>query len=143
MENATKALLIAAAVLMAILIISLGLVVYNRASEAVGTAGDLTEQQSQQRNEKFRKYEGTNLSADVANAMLQTVFNHNLAQEDKRNIVRVFYGSEGIIDYVGDTDELDTSVYPKKFSNSKRYNIKCYYGENTKKVTIIDVTPSN
>ena len=35
MENATKALLIAAAVLIAILIISLGIVIYNQASETV------------------------------------------------------------------------------------------------------------
>ena len=35
MENATKALLIAAAVLIAILIISLGLVVYNSSAETV------------------------------------------------------------------------------------------------------------
>ena len=35
MENATKALLIAAAILVAILIISLGLVVYNMAAETV------------------------------------------------------------------------------------------------------------
>ena len=37
MENATKALLIAAAVLVAILIISLGLVVYNMAAETIGS----------------------------------------------------------------------------------------------------------
>ena len=56
MENAVKALLIAAAVLIAILIISLGLVVYNRASETVNSAGDLSEYQIQQFNEKFLKY---------------------------------------------------------------------------------------
>ena len=38
MENATKALLIAAAVLIAILIISLGLVVYNSSAETVKQA---------------------------------------------------------------------------------------------------------
>ena len=53
MENATKALLIAAAVLVAILIISLGLVVYNMASETVDNAGNLDEYQIQQFNEKF------------------------------------------------------------------------------------------
>ena len=41
MENATKALLIAAAVLVAILIISLGLVVYNIAAETVKGSANL------------------------------------------------------------------------------------------------------
>ena len=50
MENATKALLIAAAVLIAILIISLGIVVYNKASEAVTGAGDLSEYENLMRN---------------------------------------------------------------------------------------------
>lgn len=143
MENSIKALLIAAAVLIAILIISLGLVVYNRASETVGTTGDLAEQQTQQRNDKFMKYEGKNQSADVANAMLNTVFNHNATQEDKRDVVRVFFESEAIINYMEGTDEIDISTYPKKFPNGKRYDIKCYYGENTKKVTKIDVTLSH
>ena len=73
MENAVKALLIAAAVLIAILIISLGLVVYNRASETVNSAGDLSEYQIQQFNEKFLKYQGTSVSGTDVNALLQTV----------------------------------------------------------------------
>ena len=52
MENAVKALLIAAAVLIAILIISLGLVVYNKASETANNAGDLSEYEIQQHNER-------------------------------------------------------------------------------------------
>ena len=53
MENATKALLIAAAVLVAILVISLGIIIYQRASETVTGAGDLSEYQIQQVNEKY------------------------------------------------------------------------------------------
>ena len=43
MENATKALMIAAAVIVAILIISLGIGIFNMASEQVDNAGDLSE----------------------------------------------------------------------------------------------------
>ena len=56
MENATKALLIAAAVLVAILIISLGIGIFNMSSEQIDNAGDLTEYQVQTFNDKFRKY---------------------------------------------------------------------------------------
>ena len=71
MENATKALLIAAAVLVAILIISLGIGIFNMASEQVYNAGDLSEYQIQQFNEKFTKYEGENKSGSEVNAMLK------------------------------------------------------------------------
>ena len=51
MENATKALLIAAAVLVAILIISLGLVVYNMAAESVNNNSSLSAQEIQAFND--------------------------------------------------------------------------------------------
>ena len=65
MENATKALLIAAAVLIAILIISLGLVVYNSSAETVKQA-NLSQQEVQAAN------------GSEVNAMLNTVLNANV-----------------------------------------------------------------
>ena len=76
MENATKALLIAAAVLIAILIISLGLVVYNSSAETVNSA-NLSQQEVQSSNEKFVRYEGTHKRGSEVNAMLQTVLSAN------------------------------------------------------------------
>ena len=77
MENATKALLIAAAVLVAILIISLGLAVYNKASNATDSA-DLSSTEIQAQNEKFLRYEGTNKRGSEVNALLETVLNSYL-----------------------------------------------------------------
>lgn len=77
MENATKALLIAAAVLIAILIISLGLVVYNSSAETVKQA-NLSQQEVQTANEKFARYNGDNKRGSEVNAMLNTVLNANL-----------------------------------------------------------------
>ena len=85
MENATKALMIAAAVLVAILIISLGIGVFNSASEQMNDM-DLTEYQKQQFNEKFTKYQGKQSGAEV-NALVQTVFTHNNAQESASTCV--------------------------------------------------------
>lgn len=77
MENATKALLIAAAVLIAILIISLGLVVYNSSAETVNQA-NLSQQEVSAANEKFARYNGNNKRGSEVNAMLQTVLSANL-----------------------------------------------------------------
>ena len=72
MENATKALLIAAAVLIAILIISLGLVVYNSSAETVKQA-NLSSQEVSTANEKFTRYNGTHKRGSEGNPMLNTV----------------------------------------------------------------------
>ena len=77
MENATKALLIAAAVLVAILIISLGLVVYNMAAETVN-GQNLSQQEVQAQNDKFVRYDGSNKRGSEVNAMLKTVLQSNL-----------------------------------------------------------------
>lgn len=132
MENAVKALLIAAAVLIAILIISLGLVVYNRASETVNTAGDLSEYQIQQFNEKFLKYEGESRPGTDVNAMLQTAFNHNQNQDDETTCVEVT--GEATLEA---SNELEAS--PTKVSTALRYDITCTIDATSKLVTIIDV----
>ena len=77
MENATKALLIAAAVLVAILIISLGLVVYNMASETINSV-NFSGQEVTAFNDQFTHYQGKNVRGSEINAMLKTVFLHYL-----------------------------------------------------------------
>lgn len=88
MENATKALLIAAAVLIAILIISLGLVVYNNSASTVNQA-NLSSQEIQAQNEKFTRYNGTNKRGSEVNSLLQTALNYNLNTTDDGNKVTV------------------------------------------------------
>jgi len=122
MENATKALLIAAAVLIAILIISLGLVIYNRASETVNNAGDLSEYEIQQHNEKFTKYEGDNVSGSDVNAMITTVFNYNLKQANTSDYVLITDSTGNGADI---STSMSTSTTPTKVPTGARYSIKC------------------
>ena len=111
MENATKALLIAAAVLVAILIISLGLVVYNNSASTVQQA-NLSSQEIQAQNEKFTRYNGTNKRGSEVNSLVQTVLNHNLNTTDDGNKVTV----KGDINLattatsIGDGARADTSA---------------------------------
>lgn len=92
MENATKALLIAAAVLVAILIISLGLVVYNMAAESVGNV-NLNEQEAQAHNDQFTRYTGEAQRGSQVNALLQSALNNNLDETDAGKKVEVVYKS--------------------------------------------------
>ena len=85
MENTTKALLIAAAVLVAILIISLGLVVYNMAAESVNNNSSLSAQEIQAFNDQFTQYEGENVRGTRVNSLLKTALNNNITQQQEGN----------------------------------------------------------
>lgn len=76
MENATKALLIAAAILISILVISLGLYVYRMASDTVGSA-NLSEAELGAFNGKFEAGAGTRVSGASVNALLTTIASSN------------------------------------------------------------------
>ena len=132
MENATKALMIAAAVIVVLLIIGLGIGVFNMASEQVDNAGDLSEYQIEQFNAKFRKYEGTNVSGSDVNALLTTVFNHNNTQPDTSTCVAVTGSST-----IAASNALTTS--PTRVSTGSRYSVTLTYSTATKLVTSIAI----
>ena len=117
MENATKALLIAAAVLVAILIISLGLAVYNKASSATDSA-DLSSTEIQAQNEKFLRYEGTSKRGSEVNALLETVLNSNLTSGTSVTIA----GTAGV--------SISANSITKKADTSKLYDITCVRDAN-------------
>lgn len=135
MENATKALLIAAAVLVAILIISFGLVIYNKSTTATDSA-DLTATQIQAQNEKFAKYEGENQRGSVVNALLETVLTNNTTAT-----------SEGAKVTVNGAVTLGTSdrSIGTKADTSVLYNIACTRGSSgvitTITITKVGTTP--
>ena len=132
MENATKALLIAAAVLVAILIISLGLAVYNKASSATDSA-DLSATEIQAQNEKFLKYEGKNRRGSEVNALLETVLNSNLTA--KTDGAKISVGkTENGVDYLDKSKSTYTKV-----DTSKLYTIKCIRDTNGGNITSIVV----
>ena len=120
MENATKALLIAAAVLVAILIISLGLAVYNKSANTVDQA-NLSSQEIQAQNEKFTRFNGKNKRGSEVNSLLQTVLNYNLSTTDDGNKVTVT-GSDA--PSLGTTD---TSI-TEQADTSALYTITVEYG---------------
>lgn len=119
MENATKALLIAAAVLVAILIISLGLVVYNMAAETVNNSANLSQQEIQTFNEQFTQYQGDNVRGSNVNALLKTALNNNItkSQEGKTAMVVVVEGGEVTLGSTSITKRADPSKMYKVVVN--------------------------
>ena len=76
MENASKALIIAGAILLSILIISLGIMVYNNAKNTVGSAS-LDKQEIETFNSQWQTYVGSNKTASEVYSMMSAVVASN------------------------------------------------------------------
>ena len=81
MENASKALIIAGAILLAILIISLGIMIYNQASGVVNNNA-MSEVDISSFNQKFEQYTGTNVRGAQVNSLLSQIQTNNVTYQD-------------------------------------------------------------
>ena len=72
MENASKALIIAGAILLSILIITLGIAVFGQASGVVNNNA-MSEVEVTTFNTKFTQYEGTTVRGAQVNALLNQI----------------------------------------------------------------------
>ena len=119
MENASKALIIAGAILLAILIISLGIMIFNQASGVVNNNA-MSEVEVTQFNSKFTQYEGTAVRGATVNAMLQAVLTSNMSQDSDDRKVAV----EG----VGAMEKSATALATARAQTGSTYTIECTYG---------------
>ena len=156
MENATKALLIAAAVLVAILIISLGLVVYNMASETINSV-NFSGQEVTAFNDQFTQYEGENVRGSEVNAMLKTVLSSNMKSRSEglnstdanaAKFVSVNVADQGRGASVGSASAITlalnaTSLGGVQASTSQLYDVQVQYHPTTGFVTNILINNAN
>lgn len=87
MENASKALIIAGAILLAILLISLGIMIFNQAQDTVNNNG-MSQAEVTAFNNKFLKYEGDQ-KGSVVKSLISEVQATNADENNKsagRNI---------------------------------------------------------
>lgn len=131
MENASKALIIAGAILLAIVIISLGLIVVNNTRSTIDQT-NLSEQEIQTFNSKFTPYEGTNISGSRVKTLIQTVRASNQANSDKQ--ISFAYAASSTANANNNTiDEVTTEI-----NTGSTYSVTLGYGTNSlvNKITI-------
>ena len=87
MENASKALIIAGAILLAILLISLGIMIFGQAQDTVNNSG-MSQAEMQAFNNKFLKYEGTRKGSEVK-ALINEVLASNADDNNAKRKVQV------------------------------------------------------
>ncbi len=141
MENASKALIIAGAILLSILIIGLGMFIYQQASGAMGNA-NLDPQKIQAYNSEFTSYEGTKSGTQVR-ALLDVVRNHNLANTDDPTLnVKAVYGN--LADNETAPTELVTASavneVKKQINAGKTYMVSFGYDANSGFIVAVGIT---
>lgn len=127
MENASKALIIAGAILLAILLISLGIMIFAQAQDTVNNSG-MNEAATTSFNNKFLKYEGTRKGSEVK-ALVNEAIAANADDNNSSNSisVKVLYNSKDL-----------TSEGSSAISTSERYevNLSKYANGRVSEITI-------
>lgn len=142
MENASKALIIAGAILLAILIISLGIMIYNQASGVVNNNA-MSEVEISSFNQKFTQFEGTNVKGSQVNSLLTQIVQNNVAnQEDKSKQVKIEVSSSN---WQGDTPEKDSIPVNSttKAQSGKTYKVTCELNSQTGLVTKVKIADAS
>ena len=106
MENASKALIMAGAILIAIMIISLGILIFSKMSDSAKSAANMDEQEIANFNSKLTPYIGQNVNGSQVNALIQLVIsidNSAVSSKDTIKVVSVEYP----IDDAGNTNKID------------------------------------
>ena len=79
MENASKALIIAGAILVSIMIVSLGVFIFNRMGGTAKEMANMDKQEIATFNSKITPYLGNSISGSQVNALIQYVISNDLA----------------------------------------------------------------
>ena len=130
MENASKALIIAGAILLAILLISLGIMIFNQAQDTVTNSG-MTEAELTSFNNKFLKYEGDEVKGTMVKSMMQEVKAANQNASDGVSItVNLKASASAAAAPITDTSEIKTN---------HTYKVTMAYDGNNR-INVINVT---
>lgn len=140
MENASKALIIAGAIILSILIIGLGMFIFQKANSATEGA-DLSSQKVKAYNSVFEQYEGTQSGVNVK-ALLDEVRAHNLANPSDASLNIAVVGSTQV-----ETTTPPPAVVPaatvneirKKIQNAKTYTVDFGYDASTGYIVAVGI----
>ena len=138
MENASKALIIAGAILLAILIISLGILIFSQAQDTINSV-NMSDSEKLAFNNKFTPYAGDNVRGSQVNALAQAVLTNNQTAKENgesatKGIKVTLDGSEMI-----KADGTSTSV--TKVESGKMYKVVFTYKDSLVNEVTITAVP--
>lgn len=144
MENASKALIIAASVLLAIMIVALGVTIFNKAQSSADTT-TLDQTEINMFNQKFERYANNQLGSQVKSLISFAISNASTNKDDPVKLPTVTYGgtiatgnsiaSNNIQEYISPLGTIRTQI-----TSTHNYRINLTYGSSglIDTITIID-----
>lgn len=144
MENASKALIIAGSILLAILIISLGMIIFTKMSAPISENANLDEQEVAAFNADISPYLGQKVSGSQVNALIQlaiSIDNKALNDNDKIKRVSVYYNSSAVLE-LKETDTAITYGTTRRVeTGGKFYKVEAKYASSGL-INEINITPN-
>ncbi len=139
MENASKALIMAGAILIAIMIVSLGIMIFSNMSNSAKNAANMDEQEIANFNAKITPYTGESVSGSQVNALIQLVIsidNNAISSGELDRAVSITYPASS-----GSTNTISVSDNKVNYSSAdatrkvetgkgKYYKVEADYGSN-------------
>ena len=130
MENASKALIIAGAILLAILLISLGILIYNQAQDTINNSG-MDQAAISAFNNKFLKYEGKQ-----SGSVVKSLINEAIASNADESLPDV---KVQLVTSSGATTGTDITNNTSAISTSSKYTIEISTYGTDGMVSVINV----
>ena len=141
MENASKALIIAGAILLSIVLITLGVIIIGRGQDAVDQAS-IDDQVISTWNQKFSQYEGSDVSGSTVNTLINAVLSANATSnangQSEKLIQIVPNGTKNKISVSpsdGATQQVTTKAKP-----TAKYEVKTQIDTTTGYINKIQIT---
>ena len=146
MENASKALIIAGAILLAILIIGLGMLIFNQARDTVSQA-NLDQETVTAFNSKFDTYIGDNVKGTTVKQLIATVRDNNLSVDASTTYgIKITLKGAVAGTMTEDSTTPDASDATKlnearnSVSSGKTYKVVASYSSKTKLINGFTIT---
>lgn len=128
MENASKALIIAGAILLSIAIIGIGMTVFKMASSSMGNV-NMSEQEIEAQNSKFSSYQGVQAGSTVR-ALCDAIRTNNSQNEDDVSKQIVLTEAAATDPAEADTEGTDSAgitTIRNKINSARRYTVSFGY----------------
>ena len=144
MENASKALLIAGAILVVILIIAVGMIVYNSSRGTIDEAvSQMSAQEVSMYNSQFTTYEGDRANASQVRSLLDVIQTNNKKNTNTTaKTVKITFSDAKTGDNFSKTTETD--AVKAKVISGKFYTISCSDDEPADGlISLVTITAKN
>ena len=146
MENASKALIIAGAILLSILIIAIGMYIYNSSTTSIYAAGDqVTSQEQEAFNSQFTTFDETQPGSSVKSMISKMISNANKNAEEATKLPDLIIypandaASKTVKSNVGKTNIKGLNAARSAIQTKHNYYVEIHYSSTTALVDAITV----